>query len=186
MTPAEAHQLVVRALAARPTPASFLDAVTVKGMIAIWADVLADIDPSDGAAALKRWICDDANAGKRPEPGQIRRIADEARHGRKRHGGDAWGDVLREIGRTGRYRSPQFVDDVTARAVARLGWRELCDSDNAVADRARFVQLYDQLATEAVSDRAVASLPGVARPALPPSAAHELVGAVAKRLGGGS
>lgn len=186
MTPNEAHQLVARACAARPTPASFLDAVMAKGMIAIWADVLADIDFADGAAALKRWIADDANAGKLPEPGQIRRIADEARNGRRRHGGDAWGDVLREIGRTGRYRSPSFADEVTARAVARLGWRELCDSENPVADRARFVQLYDQLATEAVSDRAVASLPGVARPALPPSAAHELVGAVAKRIGGGS
>ncbi len=186
MTPTEAHQLVLRALAARPTPASFLDAVTIKGMVAIWADVLSDIDPTEAAAALKRWICDDANAGKLPEPGQIRRITDEARNGRRRPGGDAWGDVLREIGATGRYRDPRFSDPVTAVVVRRLGWRELCDSENPVADRARFVQLYDQLATEAVSDRAVATLPGVARPALPPSAARELVGAVANRLGGGS
>lgn len=189
MSPTEAHQLVNRALAARPTPASFLDAVTIKGMIAIWADILADIDLADGYAALKRWIADDANAGKLPEPGQIRRIVDEARNGRRRHGGDAWGDVLREIGATGRYREPRFADPVTAAVVGRLGWRELCDSENAVADRARFVQLYDQLAAEVVSDRAVATLPGVARPAQPAIGAAadalRLVSASTKRLAGG-
>ena len=184
MTPSEIAKLITITLASCPTPASFLDTAAIEDMTAAWAFVLDDIAATDALPALKRVLAE--GDGKIPAPGQIRKIVDMAAHGRKRHGGDAWGDVLREIGRTGRYRSPQFADAVTARAVARLGWRELCDSDNAVADRARFVQLYDQLATEAVSDRAVASLPGVARPALPPSAAHELVGAVAKRLGGGS
>lgn len=184
MTPSEIAKLITITLAACPTPASFLDTAAIEDMTAAWSFVLDDIAAADALPALKRVLAE--GDGKIPAPGQIRKIVDMAAHGRRRHGGDAWGDVLREIGRTGRYRSPSFADEVTARAVARLGWRELCDSENPVADRARFVQLYDQLATEAVSDRAVASLPGVARPALPPSAAHELVGAVAKRLGGGS
>jgi hypothetical protein len=79
--------------------------------------------PSDWKVRLGQLPVHDVDAGKLPEPGQIRRIADEARNGRRRHGGDAWGDVLREIGRTGRYRSPSFADEVTARAVARLGNR---------------------------------------------------------------
>lgn len=184
MTPSEIAKLITITLAACPTPASFLDTAAIEDMTAAWTFVLDDIAAAAALPALKRVLAE--GDGKIPAPGQIRKIVDMAAHGRRRHGGDAWGDVLREIGRSGRYRSPSFADEVTARAVARLGWRELCDSENPVADRARFVQLYDQLATEAVSDRAVASLPGVARPALPPSAAHELVGTVAKRLGGGS
>lgn len=184
MTPSEIAKLVTIALAASPTPASFLDEAAIADMTAAWTFVLGDLDAEAALPALKRCLAE--SDGKIPAPGQIRRIVDMAAHGRRRHGGDAWGDVLREIGATGRYREPRFADAVTATVVRRLGWRELCDSDNAVADRARFVQLYDQLAAEAVSDRAVATLPGVARPALVGGAgqATAIVAAVTKQLSG--
>lgn len=186
MTPSEIAKLVTIALAASPTPASFLDAGAIEDMTAAWAFVLDDLDASVALPALKRCLAE--SDGKIPAPGQIRRIVDMAAHGRRRHGGDAWGDVLREIGATGRYRDPRFADPITATVVRRLGWRELCDSENAVADRARFVQLYDQLATEAVSDRTVATLPGVARPAALGAGADALalVAASTKRLAGGA
>lgn len=180
MTPSEIAKLITITLAACPTPASFLDAQAIEDMRAAWSFVLDDIDAVDAVPALKRVLAE--GDGKIPAPGQIRRIVDMAAHGRKRHGGDAWGDVLREVGRTGRYRRPQFSDAVTARVVDRLGWVELCDSENTVADRARFVELYDKLAAEHVSDRAVATLHGVARPALPSSPAAELVASTAAEL----
>lgn len=188
MTPSEIAKLITITLAACPTPASFLDTAAIEDMTAAWTFVLDDIAATDALPALKRVLAE--GDGKIPAPGQIRRIVDMAANGRRRHGGDAWGDVLREIGATGRYRDPCFADPITATVVRRLGWRELCDSDNAAADRARFIQLYDQLATEAVSDRAVASLPGVARPAQPAIGAAAdalaLVAASTKRLTGGA
>jgi hypothetical protein len=182
MTKTEAAKLVAIAMAACPTPASFLEEANVEAMVLAWALVLRDIDYPKAEAALARYLCERDTAGRLPSPGHIRGIVDEAAHGRRRHGADAWGDVLRTIGAVGRYRDPTFDDAVTQRCVDRLGWRDLCDSENAIADRARFIELYDKLAVEATSDRAVASLPGVARPALPRNVAD----ATGRRLTAGT
>ena len=62
-----------------------------------------------------------------------------------------------------------FTDPVTAQCVASLRWRELCDSENQAADRARFVELYDKLAaqkSEGVTRKLVGfemTVPGIAR-----------------------
>lgn len=179
MTPSEAAKLVTVALAAYPTPASFLGPDAVEGMATAWAMVLADLEYAEGSAALARYMA--TTPDKLPSPGHIRRICDEARHGRTRAGSDAWEDVRREIGATGRYREPRFADPITAAVVRGLGWRELCDSENAVADRARFIDAYEVKASHAAQDRSVATLPGVARPALP-GKVGALVGDVTKRL----
>jgi len=72
---------------------------------------------------------------------------------------EAWAHVCKQITRVGRYGSPDF-DDITRRAVEAVGgWRELCNSENAVADRARFYQAYDQLASSGRGDAMM--LPGV-------------------------
>jgi len=58
---------------------------------------------------------------------------------------EAWGQVRRAITRYGRIRVPEFDDPLVAEAVTHMGWRELCVSENQVADRARFLQIYEQL-----------------------------------------
>jgi hypothetical protein len=59
---------------------------------------------------------------------------------------EAWEQVRREIWRTGSYGDPHFADPLVNRAVAVVGWRELCLSENQVADRAHFFRVYEQLA----------------------------------------
>lgn len=179
MNAKEAAKLVAVALAAYPTPAGFLGAPAVEAMMTAWAMVLVDLAYADCSAALARYIA--TAPDKIPSPGHIRRIVSEASVGRRRTGADAWGDVLRQIGLTGRYRQPSFNDPIAAAVVASLGWRELCDSENATADRARFIDDYDKRSASHAEDASVATLPGVARPALP-AAAGALVGDVAKRL----
>jgi hypothetical protein len=44
----------------------------------------------------------------------------------------------------GYYGSPQFSDDITTAVMAELGWRNLCMSECQEADRARFLQGYDE------------------------------------------
>ena len=143
MTEAEAEQAITMALAVLPQHARSLDAAAISATAKGWAWILDDIESRDVLGALKRHL---ATSKWLPTPAEIRTIVDEAAHGRRRNGGDAWGDVRREIGRAGRYRAPRFDDAITALAVSRLGWVELCDSENAVADRARFIELYDRLA----------------------------------------
>lgn len=166
MTDTEAAKLVTIAVAACPTQGGKMGDKQIRDMAAAWFMLLEDISYADGSAALKRWL---ATSHWLPAPSQLRAIVAEAKHGRRRPGADAWGDVLSEVGRTGRYRQPVFTDPVVARCVDALGWVRLCDSENAIADRARFVELYDRLAAADAEDRSVASLPGVARPALLPA-----------------
>lgn len=164
MTEREAFEAVGIALAACPSHSVKLTKQDQANMVKAWALLLADLDASDVKAALLRFL---GSSKWLPSPAELRGIVAESKHGRRRPGADAWGDVLRAVSQFGSYRSPTFADPLVARAVDALGWRELCLSENAVSDRARFVELYDRLASAAAEDRAVASLPGAARPALP-------------------
>jgi hypothetical protein len=65
---------------------------------------------------------------------------------------DAWQEVCREILNTGSYGTPGFSSPLIERVVKNLGWRNLCMSENQVADRARFVQAYEQLLERATTE----------------------------------
>lgn len=192
----EATRAVAIALAACPSAASFLDEAAVRAMPAAWAMVLEDIPQDEVSAALKRYLA--TTPDKLPAPGALRRIVDESRNGRKRAGGDAWGDVMALL-RPTRARAAfsmhchpterDVADPIAWRALSALTWPAICAAEiDDPAPRSQFVRLYDALAAGYVEDRAVASLPGVARPALPAShsAVASLVGDVAKRLTGGA
>jgi hypothetical protein len=66
---------------------------------------------------------------------------------------EAWGIVLKEISKTGFYRSPKFNDPIIARAVDCIGWQTLCSSENPVADRAHFSKVYEGILRQAENDR---------------------------------
>ncbi len=93
--------------------------------------------------------------------------------------GEAWGEVVRKIGADGHVRIPEFSHPLIERAVEGVGgWRELCFSVNSVADRARFLQVYGELAGR--EREAVAMLPEVRS-----AVAQLAAGWDAKRLGAG-
>lgn len=61
--------------------------------------------------------------------------------------GDAWQDVLDAIRFSGMYQENEAIarlDDMTAKCVKRLGYQNLCTSENIVADRANFRMIYEQ------------------------------------------
>lgn len=64
---------------------------------------------------------------------------------------EAWSCVLREVQRVGVYGQPQ-LPGLVARAVACLGWREICTSDEPDVVRAHFLRVYEQLQARARRD----------------------------------
>jgi len=66
---------------------------------------------------------------------------------------DAWAEVCKSFGPYGRARIPQWSHPLIKRAIDAIGgYIALCDSENAVADRARFVQAYEALLHRAQQD----------------------------------
>ncbi len=194
MNQAEASDLVIFALANYPTPASFLGEDAIAGMVAGWASVLADIPVDAARAALLRYMATEPD--KLPGPGHLRGIVDQARHGRTRDGGDAFGDIaaLQRLAYSSHRPAPAsaWADPRARWAFDRLGgwttWATLEAGAGEAAFRKQFVDLYNSTARHDATERSLATLPGAARIAIagpPPVAA--LVGDVAKALtaGGG-
>ena len=65
---------------------------------------------------------------------------------------EAWNEFLQQARAVGHMGTPEFSHPLVAKTVKVLGWRELCLSENQVADRARFIQAYEQLAERASRD----------------------------------
>ncbi|HEU4727652.1 MAG TPA: replicative helicase loader/inhibitor [Kofleriaceae bacterium] len=132
--------------------------------VGVYERMLADLDYAAAQAAVERLI---ATARFLPTVAEIRDAALTMHAGETRPGGDAWGDVLRAIGRYGYARTPgmdfQFADPVIAECVRAMNWRELCVSENQQADRARFIELYDKLAAQGRRKQLSESLPAAQR-----------------------
>jgi hypothetical protein len=174
MTRDEAAKLVAVMLAA--VPSHRVDARSVPGMVVAYADLLGDLSYEHCNAALRvllqtrTWL---------PSVADVRSAALELSSGPVRAGGDAWGSVLQALKHEGAYRTPGkdfvFADSVISKCVDRLGWQELCLSENQVSDRARFIELYDQFAVQNRREQQSPIL-GEARRILAAASLKELLG----------
>jgi hypothetical protein len=137
---------------------------------------LADLDVRAAELSVQRLV---ATSRFMPTVSEIRETACSFALGSKRTGGEAWGDVLLAIRRTGSYGKPRFSDALAAECVRLMGWRNLCLSENDAADRARFIELYDNL-----TDRERANQAAGINLALPPpgSPMRELLGHIGRRI----
>lgn len=142
-------KILVVIRAAYPAQSSKLGTSQQLDMLDAYHSLLGDLTYEQCNAAVRVLL---QTRQYMPSVAEIRSTALDLERGPVRAGGDAWGSVLRAIREQGVYRTPgvEFVfhDPTTARCVAALGWTELCNSENSVADRARFIELYDKLATE--------------------------------------
>lgn len=84
-----------------------------------------------------------------PSISELRERAATIRDGETPDWGEAWATVQQAIRRKGMYREQEALesmDEITRATVERLGFQNLCLSENAVADRARFKDIYEQVA----------------------------------------
>lgn len=158
MSELQGKKLVAAMIAAYPTTKITDDSA------AVYVRMLLDLEYEAASAALARLV---ATSKFPPSIAEIREATLAMVSGEVRAGGEAWGDVLKAIGRYGRNRVPgqdfRFDDPTVAECVAALKWRELCDSESPEADRARFIQLYDQLAARRRRGELSESVPAVQR-----------------------
>lgn len=156
--------------------------------VKVWAETysfgILDLDAAEVSAAVHRLV---RSSKFMPRVAEIREAVIVTTRGQQRTGAEAWGDVLREVSRTGRYREPKFFDPLVSQVIAGMGWVQICDSENTVADRARFVDAYNEMARQGRQQAVVSD--GAAAKALPSrgerSPALALVDGIAKKLGGG-
>lgn len=162
--------------------AAWRDAPISEATSEVYEAMLADLDFGIAQEAVHRLI----NTSKwLPTVAEIRATAANVQRGPVRSGGEAWGDVLAEIRRTGYIGAPRFNDPLVARCVDLMTWRGLCLGENEAADRARFIDLYDNLAARQREDEVAGrALPEPKRGLALPSPVGNLMRAMPARLTG--
>lgn len=185
MNNAEAARIVAVVIAACPSQGSKLDREQVRAMINVYESLLDDLTYEQVNRAVRvllqtrTWM---------PSIADIRATALEIDRGPATAGGEAWGEVLRCIGRYGSYRRPgtdfEFHDPVTAQCVSALAWSNLCLSENAVADRARFIELYGQLGERSRRHRLAPGLTQPKQPAIEDGTGRGVLESLSARLAG--
>lgn len=113
--------------------------------IKIWFSLLKDISYEVLNVAIQKYMMTNKFA---PTIADLRELSAEITQGQITDWGDGWEQVLRAIRMYGAYRPKEALDsmdDITRKCVERLGFREICLSENISVERANFRMLYEQL-----------------------------------------
>lgn len=111
----------------------------------IWYKLLKDLDYAVANVAIQKYMLTNR---KEPTVADIRELASAVVVGEKPLWSDGWEEVLRAISRFGSYRETealQSMTETTRKAVKRLGFRNICMSENIAADRANFRMIFEQI-----------------------------------------
>lgn len=158
MTKLEALDVVELLLAAFPTQRMRMSKTDTAGMFAAYASGLLDLEVNEARNAVNRVV---KSAQWIPTIADIRAAVVEITQGARKNGGEAWGECCVLIRRYGSHRHPgidfEISDPLIAKTVQALSWRDLCAGDNQAADRARFIELYDQLAKQQRTETAISA-----------------------------
>lgn len=112
----------------------------------LWFRELQDIPYQVAEAALRQWVSTNKWS---PSIAEIRETASTVQSGSIPDWGDGWEQVIMAIRKYGSYRIPEAMesfDPITRQCVERLGFRNICMSENIAADRANFRMIFEQLA----------------------------------------
>ena len=114
--------------------------------ISIWYNFFKDDDYKLTLTAVELFI---ANSAKPPTVAGIRsKMVDIQNPVAMLTAGEAWQIVITAIARYGYYRESEALEDMNPlikKATKAMGFRQLCMSENQIADRARFFQTYNSM-----------------------------------------
>lgn len=118
----------------------------------LWYQELCDLPYNVAVTALREHVQTNKFS---PTIAEIREKATTVITGQVQDWGEGWKSVQNAIRKYGMYQPEEALesmDELTAQAVRRLGFKELCTSENTIADRARFKDIYEQLAKRQKED----------------------------------
>lgn len=114
--------------------------------IKIWYELLKDLDYAVTNIAIQKYMLTNK---KEPTVADIRELVVSVKVGDKPSWSDGWEEVLRAISMYGWYREKEALlsmSEITRKAVKRLGFKNICMSENIMTDRANFRMIFEQLA----------------------------------------
>ncbi len=164
MTEPEAAKLVAMLATAWPEGLRWQDEHQQAEQRRLYRQFLLDLPYAAGDAAVVRLIATwkPTAAQRWPSIADLRAAIAEQLAGRRMLGAEVWGEICRLVRRYGAHRTPgvdfEVGDPVVAAVISEIGWRELCLSEERVADRARVIELADQLGARETTDRVVGRL----------------------------
>lgn len=112
----------------------------------LWFIQLQDLDYKTAELVLNKWV---ATNKWSPSIAEIREAAAEITSPAIPDWGEAWEKVLKVVWHYGSYEPEKAMaelDEITAAAVKRVGYYEICQSQNIAIERANFRDIYNNLA----------------------------------------
>lgn len=110
----------------------------------VWYTMLQDLDYAVCLNAIKQLM---ATNKFPPAIAEIRECCAKTTAPEMADWGTGWGEVQKAIHNFGYCREEEALDsmsDLTRKCVRRLGWLNICTSENESADRANFRMMYEQ------------------------------------------
>lgn len=142
-----------------PAQAAKMTPDDMSNLLALWIQLLGDIDGDVLKAAALQHM---AQSQWFPAVAELRQQAGAIVAQPSSTAIEAWGEVTAAMASTRYYRYadgfhefPKFADPITQKVVDAMGWGNLCGSEDATADRARFLQGYEAVAKRTQDDRAL-------------------------------
>lgn len=127
-----------------------------KEAMALWYRELQDIPYQVAEAALRKWV---ATNKWSPSIAEIREMTVNVTHGEALTWGESWEMAVAAIRRFGSYRPKEALeslDPLTRKCVESLGYRELCISENPMADRANYRMVFETYAKRQQTEQQMA------------------------------
>lgn len=121
----------------------------------LWYLQLQDIPYKVCMAVVNKWVALNKWA---PTIADIRENAVDISDGEQKDWSEAWQDVLLNIREYGYHRAEDGLEEltgVTRQTVERLGYTRLCHSENIMADRANFRDIYNELSKREAQEKQI-------------------------------
>lgn len=117
-----------------------------KETVAIWADLMDDLDYMETRIAARNWLLTE---DRPPSPAAIRRALATSAGLTAPSRATAWAEVRKGITTTESNGRPSFSHPAVSRAVETIGWWEIRTSNNLDTLRSQFWKVYEEYAAEA-------------------------------------
>lgn len=120
--------------------------------VEIWYGFLKDLDYQQTAAAVQRWV---ANNRYAPTISDIRSEVQSVQGNTPPDWGDGYAAMKKAISKYGYMNEEDAINSlegITKETVKRLGWMNICMSENEVALRSNFRDLFNELASRKKTD----------------------------------